>query len=111
MTVDQSSQLIIVNERICLDNIRDQDCERLVILANDLDMRKNVGDDMPYPYTQEDAIWRIAHSQSLVDSLEKRQYGIYIDNQYAGNMGREQKLKGRESHNYHFGYRLGRPYW
>lgn len=103
---------IIVSQSIFLEQIKPTDAERLAELADDPEMRKNVGDMMPYPYTLADANWRIAHSKDVLSDVLERQYGIYIDDIYAWNIGRNRKSStDRKSSNYHFGYRLWRPYW
>jgi len=74
---------IIVSPSIFLEQIKPTDAERLAELADDPEMRKNVGDMMPYPYTLADANWRIAHSKDVLSDVLERQYGIYIDDMYA----------------------------
>ncbi|USN55930.1 MAG: hypothetical protein H6765_05205 [Candidatus Peribacteria bacterium] len=64
---------------------------------------------MPYPYTQEDAAYWIAHCQKL-DGVSAQQYGIYIDGIYAGNCGWEIKEGGRKAQNYRLGYWIGEAY-
>jgi len=107
---DEAKDTIRVSDTIYLRAISPSDKERLILLANDPEMRKNLWDTMPFPYTSEDADWWIEHSHSLSQKQKRRQYAIIIDNQYAGNIGRSNKQKWKRSHNFYFGYRLGRPY-
>ncbi len=104
-------QRIIVSPSIFLEQIKPTDAERLAKLANDPEMRKNIGDMVPHPYTLADANWRITHCDEVLHDNLERQYGIYIDNEYAGNIGWNRKSNtDRKSTSYHFGYWLGRPY-
>lgn len=80
------------------------------MLAHDPDMRKDVWDNMPYPYTIENAEQRIAHCQSLAWSEKEQQFGIFISDDYAGHIWWEAKNTGRKWFNYHFWYRLWKPY-
>ncbi len=92
---------------IDLAPIDQSDAERLMYIWNDTEVAKNVGDTFPYPYTREDADYRI-HTESKKD--DNRNYGIYINNLYAWNLGWARKHKWRFSHNIHFWYWLWREY-
>lgn len=102
--------MIKINDSIYLDIIKESDKEQLQTLANHPVMRKNVWDTMPYPYTEKDAERWINHSQELVNSETERNYAIYIDWLYAGNLWWDVKDSWRSSHNYHFWYWLWEPY-
>lgn len=92
---------------ISLAPIHENDKDRLAQIANDTEIAKNVGDTFPHPYTLESAEYRITTWSQKEDGY---QYGIYINNEYAGNMGRQVEKKWRFSHNMHLGYRIGREY-
>lgn len=103
--------MLIINNHIYLDLIKKSDAERLSLIASDSDISKNVGDTFPFPYTLKDAERWIDHSHDVWNSWTNKLYGIYINNIYAGNIGREQKSpNGRYRHDFHIGYRLWREY-
>jgi [ribosomal protein S5]-alanine N-acetyltransferase len=103
--------MISVTSHIYLDLIKASDAQRLSDIANDPDMRKNVWESMPFPYTLKDAQRWIEHSREVDKSILEQQYGIYINNIYAGNIWREQKSPhGRHKYDFLVGYRLGREY-
>lgn len=102
---------IIVNSRIYLDLIQDQDLERLVELVDYPYMHQQLWDMFPYPYTMDDAQWRIDHIyEELKIDDGKRHRAIYIDEQYAGDIWFEIVEWWRKAHNYQLSYRLWEPY-
>lgn len=101
---------ILVNKNIVLQTISLEDKDRLQSLANQEVMRKNVWDNMPYPYTLTDAERWINHCKEVAWSEHEWQYGIYIDWMYAGNIWRERKEWWRKKYNYHIWYRIWEPY-
>ncbi len=110
ITVKQMNT-IHVNKNIQLQPITESDKDRLQLLANEVEMWKNVWDNMPYPYTLADEERRINHCNEIIWSDKVWQYGIYIDWIYAWNIWREHKETGRHQYNYHIWYRIWKPYW
>lgn len=103
--------MLQISPIITLDCIKSSDVNRLAEIANDPEMRKNVGDTMPYPYTLKDAQRWIDHCHEVENLGTEKQYAISIDWLYAGNIGREQKSpNGRHAHDFHVWYRLGKEY-
>ena len=98
------------NEIYTIDiaTIDESDTERLVKIWNDKEIAKNVWDTFPHPYSDEDAQYRIETWSKIENSIN---YWIYINNLYAGNLGRQKKYTGRSVHNIHFWYWLWREYW
>lgn len=106
---------IRISDDVYLDIITKKDIPRLQKLADHEILHKHIWDTFPYPYTLQDAEWRVNNVQEKLKKTKETneiymQYAIYIDGEYAWWIWRETKELWRRSHNFHLGYRLGEPY-
>jgi len=102
---------IVVNEEVHLAKISHNDTARLQEIANDSVLRRNMWDTFPFPYTLDDATWFINNcAEEWEKEYGERNYWIYVNNVYAGNLGFHQKKKWRELYNVHLWYWLWREY-
>jgi len=92
---------------IVLRPLRTKDAERLVELANNEKISRNLRDGFPHPYTMDDAKGFL---QIFSDQDPVTFFGIDYCGEYVGNislvMGQDIYRKSAE-----IGYFLGEPYW
>lgn len=96
----------IVTERLELRAIETRDRARLVELANNWRVVKNLS-MMPYPYTQEAADEWIGKQDELWASGKQIPLAITIGGSLIGGIG----IGVREHGDWELGYWLGEPYW
>lgn len=92
---------------ITLRPLQNTDRTQLAILANNWNIWKNVRDQMPYPYTEENADFFI---NNLANSAENHIRGIFYNDAFCGMIGlHPQKDVYRLSAE--LGYWIGEPFW
>lgn len=92
---------------VVLRPVQPSDEERLVVLANDRNVWRNMRDLFPHPYTRENARWFIEHQQK--PDLTERVFAIEVDGQFAGATG-VHPLTDVYSRGAELGYWLGAPF-
>ncbi|MBL8936704.1 MAG: GNAT family N-acetyltransferase [Archangium sp.] len=92
---------------VVLRPVHPSDEERLVLLANDRNVWRNMRDLFPHPYTRENARWFIEHQQK--PDRTERVFAIEVDGQFAGATG-VHPLTDVYSHGAEIGYWLGAPF-
>ncbi len=98
----------VIDAGICrLRPWRDGDVERLVEIANDVDVARYMADRFPHPYTVEDARWWINLHHGFV---AVNNFAIEVDGNVAGGIGMDPH-DGERRIGAIFGYWLGREYW
>jgi RimJ/RimL family protein N-acetyltransferase len=96
----------IVTERLVLRPLQTRDRARLIHLANNWRVAKNLG-TMPYPYTDAAADDWLGKQQGLWDAGKTVPLAITIDDELVGGIG----VGVRDHDDWELGYWLGEPYW
>jgi RimJ/RimL family protein N-acetyltransferase len=86
---------------------RFSDIERLLGIANDLDVARYMGDRFPHPYKRSDAEWWMS-AQAGLEPVNN--FAIDVDGKLAGGIGLD-PFAGEKRLTSHIGYWLGREYW
>jgi len=96
----------IVTERLVLRPLEARDRDRLVLLANNWRVAKNLS-TMPYPYTQAAADEWLGKQAELWAGGKTVALAITIGDELAGGIG----VGVRDHDAWEMGYWLGEPYW
>lgn len=96
-----------VNDTIVLRNWKVSDVKRLVMLANNEKIARNMKDAFPHPYTEQDAKQWIEHCNEEKSSLL---LAIEYKGEFVGGIGAHFK-KDISRYNAELGYWIGEPYW
>jgi RimJ/RimL family protein N-acetyltransferase len=96
----------IVTERLTLRPYEQRDRARLVALANNWRVAKNLS-LMPYPYTDQHADDWLAKQAGFWDSRSSYPLVIALDGEQIGGIGLDVRAHGQ----WELGYWLGEPYW
>lgn len=96
-----------INPKLRLREWRDQDEKRLVSLANNDKIARNLMDVFPHPYTKEDARHWIKTSG---EEKEKLLLAIEFNGELVGAIGAHFKSDVYK-YNCELGYWIGEPYW
>lgn len=96
----------IVTERLVLRPLEARDRDRLVLLANNWRVAKNLA-TMPYPYTQAAADDWLSKQSDLWAGGKTVPLAITIGDELAGGIG----VGVRDHDEWELGYWLGEPYW
>jgi len=99
----------IATERLVLRKLETRDRARLVQLANNWRVVKNLG-TMPYPYTEAMADEWIGKQATFWTSGKSRPLAITLDGELIGGIGVGTK-PDRGDEEWELGYWLGEPYW
>lgn len=99
----------IATERLVLRKLESRDRARLVELANNWRVAKNLG-TMPYPYTEAMADEWIGKQAAFWASGKSRPLAITLDGELIGGIGVGTK-PDRGDDEWELGYWLGEPYW
>ena len=83
------------------------DLKSLVTYANNNNIAKNLTDQFPHPYTEEDGRWFINYANQ--DDLNHI-FAIEINGEAAGSIGIHQQTE-MHRRNAELGYWLGEPFW
>ncbi len=92
---------------IKLRDFEESDLNRLVLLANNVNVSKYLIYTFPYPYTKKDAVWWIStgkHEDGAVNKV------IAYNGQFVGGIGIMPQT-GWRSHIAEIGYWIGEAYW
>lgn len=96
----------IVTERLTLRPYEQRDRARLVELANNWRVAKNLS-LMPFPYTEQVADEWLAKQPGFWDSRSSYPLVIALDGEQIGGIGLDVRAHGQ----WELGYWLGEPYW
>lgn len=96
----------IVTERLTLRPYEQRDRARLVELANNWRVAKNLS-LMPYPYTEHHADDWLSKQAGFWDSRTSYPLAITLDGELIGGIGLDVRAHGQ----WELGYWLGEPYW
>lgn len=96
----------IATERLILRPLAPRDRARLIKLANNFRVSKNLG-TMPYPYTEAAADEWLGKQAELWAGGKTVALAITIDDELIGGTG----VGVRDSHDWELGYWLGEPFW
>ena len=96
----------IVTERLSLRPYEQRDRARLVKLANNWRVARNLG-MMPFPYTEQCADEWLSKQASLWDTRKSHPLVIALDGELIGGIGVDVRDHGQ----WELGYWLGEPYW
>jgi ribosomal-protein-alanine N-acetyltransferase len=96
----------IVTERLTLRPYEQRDRARLVALANNWRVAKNLS-LMPYPYTEQHADEWLAKQAGFWDSRSSYPLVIALNDEQIGGVGLDVRTHGQ----WELGYWLGEPYW
>jgi [ribosomal protein S5]-alanine N-acetyltransferase len=96
----------IVTERLALRPIEARDRQRLIKLANNFRVSKNLG-TMPYPYTEACADEWLSKQAELWASGKTVVLAITVEGELIGGTG----VGVRDGDDWELGYWLGEPYW
>lgn len=99
----------IATERLVLRKIEARDRARLVQLANNWRVAKNLG-TMPYPYTPAAADEWIGKQAELWAGAKSKPLAITLDGELIGGVGVGTR-PDRKDEEWELGYWLGEPYW
>jgi RimJ/RimL family protein N-acetyltransferase len=99
----------IATERLVLRKIEARDRVRLVQLANNWRVAKNLG-TMPYPYTEAAADEWIGKQAELWAGAKSKPLAITLDGELIGGVGVGTR-PDRNDEEWELGYWLGEPYW
>lgn len=99
----------IATERLVLRKIEARDRARLVQLANNWRVAKNLG-TMPYPYTHAAADEWIGKQAELWAGAKSKPLAITLDGELIGGVGVGTR-PDRSDEEWELGYWLGEPYW
>lgn len=99
----------IATERLVLRKLETRDRVRLVQLANNWRVAKNLG-TMPYPYTEAAADEWLSKQAELWASGKSRPLAITLDGELIGGTGVGIR-PDRTDDAWELGYWLGEPYW
>jgi [ribosomal protein S5]-alanine N-acetyltransferase len=99
--------LIYIYNMVTLRPLQQSDRNQLAILANNWNIWKNVRDQMPFPYTEDNADFFINH---IANNNENQIRAIFYDSSFCGMIGlHRQKDIYRLSAE--LGYWIGEPFW
>jgi RimJ/RimL family protein N-acetyltransferase len=99
----------IATERLVLRKLEARDRARLVELANNWRVAKNLG-TMPYPYTHAAADEWLGKQAELWAGGQSRPLAISLDGELIGGVGVGIR-PDRDDNEWELGYWLGEPYW
>jgi ribosomal-protein-alanine N-acetyltransferase len=99
----------IATERLVLRKLETRDRARLVQLANNWRVAKNLG-TMPFPYTQAAADEWLGKQDELWAGGKSRPLAITLDGELIGGVGVGTR-PDRDDQEWELGYWLGEPYW
>ncbi len=99
----------IATERLVLRPLETRDRARLVKLANNWRVAKNLG-TMPYPYTQAAADEWLAKQVELWKSGKSKPLAVTLSGELIGGVGVGVR-DDRGDDDWELGYWLGEPYW
>ncbi|HYE36464.1 GNAT family protein [Methylocaldum sp.] len=94
-------------ERGVIRDWSERDKADLVEFADNRKIWRNLTDRFPYPYTEKDAIWWIAH---VAEMPAPTSWAIEVDGRAVGGIGIELR-EGIYAKSAEFGSWLGEPYW
>lgn len=99
--------MILENDNIKLRRFTSQDAERLVFLANNKNVSKNLRDAFPHPYTLKDAENFISN---FISQEPLTIFAIEYNSEYVGNIG---LMIGTDVYRKtaEIGYFIGEDYW
>lgn len=83
------------------------DIDRLVLLANNINVSRYLVDTFPFPYTERDARWWIETGSKEFGSITR---AVVCDNELVGSVGIT-PATGWRAHVAEIGYWVGEPYW
>ncbi len=92
---------------ITLRPFKTDDAERLVQLANNVNVSRYLTYLFPFPYTQEDAEWWISTGSSQGGAVSRV---VELNGEFVGGVG-VTRLKAWKNHQAEIGYWLGEPFW
>jgi RimJ/RimL family protein N-acetyltransferase len=92
---------------ITLRDYSETDLDRLVQLANNINVSRYLVYTFPYPYTQEDAVWWLQTGCRQHGAINKV---IDYQGEFAGAIGITPGT-GWKSHQAEIGYWIAEPYW
>jgi RimJ/RimL family protein N-acetyltransferase len=98
---------LFVNDSITLRDWKNSDVKRLVLLANNEKIARNLMDSFPHPYTEKDAEHWISNCQNEKTNLL---LAIEYKGEFVGGIGAHFK---QDIHRYNaeLGYWIGEPFW
>ena len=101
MVIEQGTDMIELRP------YRDDDIDRLVLLADNERVSRYLTDRFPYPYTRADAQWWITAGAR---EIHTEAWAIELDGELIGGIGITVQ-DGWRQHVAEIGYWLGEPYW
>ena len=99
----------IATERLTLRPLEARDRARLIKLANNWKVAKNLS-KMPYPYTEAAADWWLGKQDELWASGQSVALAVTIDGELIGGIGVSVR-DDRDDGEWELGYWLGEAYW
>lgn len=99
---------VLTGNRIVLRPYLDEDAEPLARGLNNLNVSRNIGNMVPYPYTVENARDWIAKSKSL--QTGELRFTIEVEGAPAGGIDLR-PVPAWSPHTFELGYWLAEPYW
>lgn len=99
----------IATERLILRPLEARDRARLIKLANNWKVAKNLS-KMPYPYTEAAADWWLGQQAQLWASGKSVALAVTIEGEMIGGIGVGVR-EDRDDEEWELGYWLGEPYW
>ena len=99
----------IATERLVLRPLETRDRARLIELANNWKVAKNLS-KMPYPYTEAAADWWLGQQDALWVGGKSVTLAVTIEDALIGGIGVGVR-EDRNDEEWELGYWLGEPYW
>ncbi len=99
----------IATERLILRPLEARDRARLIKLANNWKVAKNLS-KMPYPYTEAAADWWLGQQAQIWASGKSVALAVTIEGEMIGGIGVGVR-EDRSDEEWELGYWLGEPYW